>query len=78
MVLSLILNDWKLLAFLQSLSNEFQTMAPCMHNRFVHVLFLKGEQQEKGLRSKRIAHNARVNKDNEIPHRKYTENDVSK
>ena len=34
MVFSFILNDWELLAFLQSLGNEFQTMAPQYAHQF--------------------------------------------
>ena len=42
-VFSFILNDRKLLAFLQSIGNEFQTMALCMQHSvdygFAPVLF---------------------------------------
>ena len=34
MVFNFILNDWTLLAFLQSLGNEFQTMAPLCAKQF--------------------------------------------
>ena len=40
MVFSFILNDGKVLADLQSFSNEFQTVAPGMQNCFVRILLL--------------------------------------
>ena len=43
MAFSSILNDWKLFAFLQSLGNEFHTMAPLYVKQFCPCLVFNRE-----------------------------------